>query len=146
MSDITTDLPVSSESKKSCGVPSSGHGGLIDKLINSQQQLTAVEQFSQQFDYPLNKPALEPKYRELIPLELPGENEQYSFEVDLDACSGCKACVAACHSLNGLDDGELWRNVGMLVGGGEQDPVLQHVTASCHHCLEPACMLSLIHI
>ena len=140
MSDITTDLPVSSESKKSCGVPSSGHGGLIDKLINSQQQLTAVEQFSQQFDYPLNKPALEPKYRELIPLELPGENEQYSFEVDLDACSGCKACVAACHSLNGLDDGELWRNVGMLVGGGEQDPVLQHVTASCHHCLEPACM------
>lgn len=140
MADSTTDLPVISDSKNSCGLPSSAHGGLIDKLINSQQQLTAVEQFSQQFDYPLNKPALEPKYRELIPLDLPGEDEQYSFEVDLDACSGCKACVAACHSLNGLDDGELWRNVGMLVGGGEQDPVLQHVTASCHHCLEPACM------
>ena len=74
MPDITTELPVSSGSKKGCGIPSSssGHGGLIDKLINSQQQLTAVEQFSQQFDYPLNKPALEPKYRELIPLELPG--------------------------------------------------------------------------
>ena len=28
------------------------------------------------------------------------------FDVDLDACTGCKACVAACHSLNGLDEGE----------------------------------------
>jgi Fe-S-cluster-containing dehydrogenase component len=140
MSDFTSELPVSGNCQNSCGSSSPAHGGLIDKLIQSQQQLTAVEQFSQQFDYPLTKPALEPKYRDLIPLDLPGENEQYSFEVDLDACSGCKACVAACHSLNGLDDGELWRNVGMLVGGGEEDPVLQHVTSSCHHCLEPACM------
>jgi formate dehydrogenase iron-sulfur subunit len=37
--------------------------------------------------------------------------------VDLDKCSGCKACVSACHSLNGLDEDETWRNVGLLVGG-----------------------------
>jgi len=35
--------------------------------------------------------------------------------VNLDQCSGCKACVSACHSLNGLDDGETWRSVGLLI-------------------------------
>lgn len=113
--------------------------GLIDRLIHKQQQLTAVERFSQQQDARL-KPELSPVYRDLIPLELPGAGEQYSFEVDLDSCSGCKACVAACHNLNGLEEDELWRNVGTLVGGNTEMPVIQHVTASCHHCLEPACM------
>ena len=37
---------------------------------------------------------------------------QYAFDVDLDSCSGCKACVSACHSLNGLDEDETWRDVG----------------------------------
>lgn len=115
------------------------HGGLIDRLIESQQQLTAVERFSQRYES-ITSPALESTYRHLIPHDLPGEDEQYSFEVDLDACSGCKACVAACHNLNGLEDGELWRNVGLLVGGSEPEPMVQHVTAACHHCLEPACM------
>ncbi len=63
-----------------------------------------------------------------------------AFEVDLDRCSGCKACVTACHSLNGLDDGETWRDVGLLVGGTTGNPVMQHVTTACHHCLEPACL------
>src|SRR5690606_1197306 len=61
------------------------------------------------------------------------------FEVDLDLCSGCKACVTACHNLNGLDDGEAWRDVGLLQGGTPELPVVQHVTTACHHCLEPAC-------
>ena len=131
-------------SAEGCGVASSNgsglHGNLIHQLIESQQQLTAVERFSQRHSDILS-PALAPQYKDLIPLELPGEDEQYSFEVDLDACSGCKACVAACHNLNGLEDGELWRNVGLLTGGTETEPEIQHVTSACHHCLEPACML-----
>ena len=55
-------------------------------------------------------------YRDLIPLSAPQPGEQYAFEVDLDACSGCKACVTACHSLNGLDEGETFRDVGRLIG------------------------------
>lgn len=112
---------------------------LIDRLLESQQQLTAVEKFAQRHQS-VTTPQLESRYRDLIPLESPQEGEQYAFEIDLDACSGCKACVAACHSLNGLDEGELWRNVGLLVGGEESNPVVQHVTSSCHHCLEPGCM------
>src|SRR5918993_1457956 len=67
---------------------------------------------------------------------LPGE--QYAFEVDLDSCTGCKSCVAACHSLNGLDDDETWRDVGMLVGD-VYVPYQQTVTTACHHCVDPAC-------
>ena len=75
---------------------------LIDELLEDQQRLTAVERFSQ-FHENATEPVQARHYRSLIPLSLPGKGEQYSFEVDLDACSGCKACVAACHSLNGLD-------------------------------------------
>ncbi|MDZ4287120.1 MAG: DmsC/YnfH family molybdoenzyme membrane anchor subunit [Prosthecobacter sp.] len=68
----------------------------------------------------------------------PQPGEQYAFEVNLDACTGCKACVAACHSLNGLDDNETWRDIGVLVGTRKQ-PYLQTVTTACHHCADPAC-------
>jgi formate dehydrogenase iron-sulfur subunit len=80
-------------------------------------------------------------YQDLIPLSQPGPGEQYAFSVDLDACSGCKACVSACHSLNGLDHEETWREVGLLFGSTAEGPVIQTVTTACHHCLDPACQL-----
>ncbi len=111
----------------------------LEGLLQQQQTLTAVEHFSALHESG-DTPAGEKYYRDLIPSSLPGEGEQYAFEVDLDACSGCKACVAACHNLNGLEDGELWRDVGLLVGGSSELPIVQHVTTACHHCVEPACM------
>jgi Fe-S-cluster-containing dehydrogenase component len=81
-----------------------------------------------------------PISRALIPLREPHPGEQYAFEVDLDRCSGCKACVTACHSMNGLDEGETWRSVGLLQRAEpELSPAQQHVTTACHHCLEPGC-------
>ncbi len=77
------------------------------------------------------------RFRDLIPLSAPGPDEQYAFEVDLDACSGCKACVSGCHSLNGLDDHETWRDVGLVFAA----PAFQQtVTTACHHCADPACL------
>ncbi|MEK6236351.1 MAG: dimethyl sulfoxide reductase anchor subunit [Planctomycetales bacterium] len=116
--------------------------GLLDDLLKEQQATSAVDQFARFHE---SREAIEETdgvglYRELIPVGTPAEGEQFAFEVDLDACSGCKACVAACHNLNGLEEEELWRGVGLLTGGDEDQPVLQHVTAACHHCLEPACM------
>lgn len=108
---------------------------LIDWYLEQQGRLTAVERFSQ-----AHAGLTEPVYRSLLPAKGPGQGEQYGFEVDLDRCSGCKACVTACHSLNGLDDQETWREVGLLTGGTSQLPFMQHVTTACHHCVEPACM------
>jgi formate dehydrogenase iron-sulfur subunit len=114
---------------------------LVQHYLKEQQKLTAVERFSQRHE----ADALGPDaryYRDLLPLERPGPGEQLSFQVDLDACTGCKACVTACHRLNGLDDdeGETWRSVGLLHGGSADAPVQQTVTTACHHCLDPACM------
>jgi Fe-S-cluster-containing dehydrogenase component/DMSO reductase anchor subunit len=113
---------------------------LIDELLAEQQRLqTPVARFSEAHDRGAS-PALEPLYRDLIPLSKPGVGEQYAFEVDLDSCTGCKACVAGCHSLNGLDDEETWRDVGMLVGGTRAHPFQQTVTSACHHCADPGCL------
>jgi formate dehydrogenase iron-sulfur subunit len=111
----------------------------VTGLLEDQQTMTAVDQFSQLHDSDETHLG-EKYYRDLIPTGPPGEGEQYAFEVDLDVCSGCKACVAACHNLNGLEEGELWRDVGLLVGGATTLPIVQHVTTACHHCIEPACL------
>lgn len=112
---------------------------LIDELLAEQQRLTAVERFALRHERH-NLPAQARLYRELLPTRAPRQGEQYAFAVDLDACSGCKACVTACHNLNGLDEEETWRSVGLLHGGTDQEPFQQTVTTTCHHCLEPACL------
>lgn len=113
---------------------------LIDDLLAEQQSLTAVARFSQKRAR-TQTPAQARYYRDLIPLTRPAAGAQYAFAVDLDACTGCKACVNACHSLNGLDQDEIWRTAGVLVGGTIERPYQQTVTTACHHCAEPACLL-----
>jgi Fe-S-cluster-containing dehydrogenase component/DMSO reductase anchor subunit len=127
---------------------------LVAALLAEQQELTVVSRFARihessdlgtapdsQGESCFAAPAQARYYRDLIPLSVPAADEQYGFTVDLDACSGCKACVTACHSLNGLDDDETFRDVGLLLGrDGRGQHVLQHVSTACHHCLEPACL------
>jgi formate dehydrogenase iron-sulfur subunit len=120
------------------GLVSEGHT-LIDDLLGEQQFLTPVATFSRKHERHM-VPAQEKYYRDLIPLTSPAPGEQYAFAVDLDACTGCKACVTACHNLNGLDDDETWRDVGVLFGGTVLAPVQQTITTACHHCVDPACM------
>jgi Fe-S-cluster-containing dehydrogenase component/DMSO reductase anchor subunit len=112
---------------------------LVEHYLREQQRLTAVERFAQRHA-DATGPAQERYYRDLLPASPPAQGQQYAFQVDLDACTGCKACVTACHNLNGLDEGETWRAVGLLHGGTTLAPVKQSVTTACHHCLDPACM------
>jgi Fe-S-cluster-containing dehydrogenase component/DMSO reductase anchor subunit len=119
---------------------------LVSALLAEQQSLTAVDDFARWHNAEgapdIASPQTSPRYRALVPATPPRPGQQYAFEVDLDRCSGCKACVTACHTLNGLDDSETWRDVGLLIGGSRGQPVVQHVTAACHHCLEPACLIA----
>jgi formate dehydrogenase iron-sulfur subunit len=109
--------------------------GILEATLREQQTLrTPVALFSDEYD----SKSVRERFTHLIPLSKPNPGEQYAFEVNLDACTGCKACVAACHSLNGLDDGESWRDMGLLVGT-RKEPYLQTVTTACHHCEDPAC-------
>jgi Fe-S-cluster-containing dehydrogenase component/DMSO reductase anchor subunit len=112
---------------------------LLTQFLAEQQQLTAVEAFSELHDAGA-LPAQARYYENLLPVSKPGAGEQFAFGVDLDRCTSCKACVTACHSLNGLDAEETWRWVGALHGGDSTSPLQQTVTAACHHCLEPACL------
>jgi Fe-S-cluster-containing dehydrogenase component/DMSO reductase anchor subunit len=113
---------------------------LIDQLLAEQRSLTAVERFALRHEAG-DAPAQARYYHDLIPLSKPAAGQQYAFAVDLDACTGCKACVSACHSLNGLEEDETWRDIGLLVGSmPDERPYLQTVTTACHHCAEPGCL------
>jgi formate dehydrogenase iron-sulfur subunit len=126
---------------------------LLD-AIAAQREMTAVEHLAA---WHASNPHGQPggQYSDLIPQAEPGTGQQYRFAVNLDQCSGCKACVTACHHQNGLEEGEAWRTVGLLAEASSPtnhqslnpfilDPQpsnpLQHVTTACHHCIEPACM------
>lgn len=103
----------------------------------ARREPTAVETFARR--HADLEHAGRARYRDLIPASKPGTGQQYTFEVDLDRCTGCKACVTACHNLNGLDSDETWRSVGLLTGGAGENAFQQHVTTACHHCVDPAC-------
>lgn len=113
---------------------------MIDSWVRSERDLNAVERFAASHGR-LATPITVDRYRDLIPLTNPSPGEQYAFEVDLDQCTGCKACVSGCHHLNGLDAIETWRTVGELSGVRDNLPLLQHITTACHHCIDPACLV-----
>jgi anaerobic dimethyl sulfoxide reductase subunit B len=73
---------------------------------------------------------------------------QYAFYFDSSACSGCKACQAACKDKNNLPVGLLWRRVYEVTGGGWQqsgaawqnDVFAYNLSVSCNHCEQPICV------
>ena len=146
MSTVTSTRPLTLDDLRETPTQGGNDGAfesdsLLAKLLQEQQQLTAVEEFSR-VEQQSQIPEQARYYSKLMPATSPEAGQQFAFEVDLDRCSGCKACVTACHALNGLDETETWRDVGLLVGGSDTAPVLQHVTTACHHCLEPGCLIA----
>jgi formate dehydrogenase iron-sulfur subunit len=73
----------------------------------------------------------------LLPLDA---GEQYRFGFDMNACIGCHSCEVACAEQNGLPAGTVWRRVGEIEGGDHPATRRFHLSMSCNHCLEPACL------
>jgi Fe-S-cluster-containing dehydrogenase component/DMSO reductase anchor subunit len=113
---------------------------LVDQLLAEQGSLSAVDAFARLHEDG-ELPVATRVYEERIPVgRTPRPGQQLAFRVDLDSCTGCKACVSACHSLNGLAPEETWRDVGLLLGVGESAGIQQTVTTACHHCEDPSCL------
>ena len=72
---------------------------------------------------------------------------QYGFHLDASACSGCKACQAACKDKNNLPSGVLWRRVYEIAGGGWErrnaawisTVYAYSISLACNHCGLPIC-------
>jgi anaerobic dimethyl sulfoxide reductase subunit B (iron-sulfur subunit) len=71
----------------------------------------------------------------------------YAFTFDASACTGCKACQAACKDKNNLPLGVLWRRVYEVSGGewifsgsGWNNSIFAYnLSMSCNHCVHPKC-------
>ncbi len=66
--------------------------------------------------------------------------EQFRFGFSMAACIGCHSCEVACAEQNGLPADTVWRRVGEIEGGVHPDTRRFHLSMSCNHCLEPACL------
>ena len=74
---------------------------------------------------------------------------QYGFYFDSTRCTGCKTCELACKDYKDLGTDILFRRIYDVEGGswveGEdgtwtRDSFVYHVSNSCNHCDNPACV------
>ena len=71
-----------------------------------------------------------------------------AFYVNLNACTGCKACQVACKDKWNLPVGRTWRRVAEYTGGAwiqengtfQQNVFAYYVSVACNHCENPACI------
>lgn len=72
---------------------------------------------------------------------------RYTFVVNSDACSGCKACQVACKDKHDLPAGVHWRRVYEVTAGGWQKKgaawvssvAAYYLSVSCLHCEDLVC-------
>lgn len=67
--------------------------------------------------------------------------EQFGFLVDTRNCVGCRACEIACKNRNQLESpGPRLRKVTTTESGVFPDTRVVHLSLSCMHCENPACV------
>jgi anaerobic dimethyl sulfoxide reductase subunit B len=65
---------------------------------------------------------------------------QLGFHIDTRYCIGCRTCHIACKDKNGLGVGPMFRRVTTFEGGKFPQPWVFHLSMSCNHCADPACV------
>lgn len=62
------------------------------------------------------------------------------FYFDTTRCIGCCTCMIACKGKNQLEPGVNFRKVSHFETGKFPDATVYHVSLSCQHCENPACV------
>lgn len=74
--------------------------------------------------------------------------KQYGFYINVERCTGCKTCMAACKDKNGLPVGMNFRRVAEFSGGKWQQladgswknsTFAYYTSIACNHCSNPVC-------
>lgn len=72
-------------------------------------------------------------------------SEKMAFSLDLDACSGCLACVVACRDQNDIKAPEApaFRTVTLLEKPVENEPFIHmnFLSLACVHCNDAPCLM-----
>ena len=66
------------------------------------------------------------------------QSGRLALMIDLERCTGCKSCEAACKQEHGLGPGE-YRNK-VVWTSGQEEAGLAFLTLTCQHCERPACL------
>ena len=72
-------------------------------------------------------------------------SEQLALMIDLERCTGCKSCEAACKQTNALGPHSyrnrvIWFDEQEISASGSSLPRLDFLTVTCQQCERPACL------
>lgn len=62
------------------------------------------------------------------------------FYLDVNKCIGCRTCQVQCKDKNRLGIGPIFRKTADYSVGSYPNATMFHITMSCNHCAQPACV------
>jgi len=74
-----------------------------------------------------------------MPVAPAGARRQLALLIDLERCTGCRACEAACKLENRLGEG-IFRNRVFWIPPAEEGGRFEFMTTVCQQCTRPACL------
>ncbi|MEO7037691.1 MAG: 4Fe-4S dicluster domain-containing protein [Polyangiaceae bacterium] len=132
--------------------------GQLDELALTQDTMSLGESAdsillsSTLADYQKAPKALTPKLKRPLSMyasDAPESERQWGMTIDLNACTGCSACVVACQAENNIPsvgkNGVLkhremhWLRVDRYLGGSEAAPRVLVEPMACQHCEKAPC-------